>query len=468
MKTYKKIIYLPIETKSREFDSKCLIGLECINQGVAVILSAAGRMKLEHPGVVLLKSAAGFEMKAIENFKSRQISCVVIDEEGFVQTENDIQRSLRYSQETLSAVDKVMFNGQSEHDVMNKYYSIPSDKCVITGNPRLDFYKPKLREYYKPYAGRIKRKYGPYILITSRFGEVNSARKIGYIDFLKNIRLIKNESELEIFSSFLAHSKNIYTEFLNLLPQLATEFKDYTIIVRPHPSELADNWIVAGKGSKNIKVVSEGPIGPWLLAADAVLHNGCTTGLEAFLMDRPVFSYMPVVSDEFDLKLPNKVSIQCYDKDSLIRRMKEILDLGDNFKSASIDGFNEKLEYAELFMRNAGQQYAYQNIAHELVKLSVNLPDIDVDLFNKPTSLKLKSKLRKFIGLVAAKAYKNGIELPENISNYGYAIKKNPGFSMSEISNNWNKLSGLVNQDLKNVVITKLDEDAFLAYKKND
>ncbi len=30
-----------------------------------------------------------------------------------------------------------------------------------------------------------------------------------------------------------------------------------------------------------------------MMAADAVLHPGCTTGIEGLLLDRPVFSYVP-------------------------------------------------------------------------------------------------------------------------------------------------------------------------------
>ena len=46
-------------------------------------------------------------------------------------------------------------------------------------------------------------------------------------------------------------------------------------------------------------MVCEGDANVWMLAAEAVLHPGCTTGVEGLLLDRPVYSYVPEPGIEF-------------------------------------------------------------------------------------------------------------------------------------------------------------------------
>jgi hypothetical protein len=55
-------------------------------------------------------------------------------------------------------------------------------------------------------------------------------------------------------------------------------------------------------------VIHEGSAIPWILGADAVVHNSCTTGVEGFLLDRPTVAYVPVRSKTYDSLLPNSVS----------------------------------------------------------------------------------------------------------------------------------------------------------------
>ena len=68
---------------------------------------------------------------------------------------------------------------------------------------------------------------------------------------------------------------------------------------------------------------------PWLLAAKALVHNGCTTGIEAYALDVPAVSYRASTNEKFDTdfhQLPNQLSHQCYDMETLIETLKNILD----------------------------------------------------------------------------------------------------------------------------------------------
>jgi hypothetical protein len=64
------------------------------------------------------------------------------------------------------------------------------------------------------------------------------------------------------------------------------------------------------------------------LAAEAVIHNGCTTGVEAYVIGVPAISYRATVNDFYDLgfyRLPNLLSHQCFDFEELRATLGDIL-----------------------------------------------------------------------------------------------------------------------------------------------
>jgi len=64
-------------------------------------------------------------------------------------------------------------------------------------------------------------------------------------------------------------------------------------------------------------VVHEGPVTPWLLAAGVIVHNSCTTGVEAYQLGNLAIAYQPVTSKRFEISLPNKLSRQVFDLEAL-------------------------------------------------------------------------------------------------------------------------------------------------------
>lgn len=78
---------------------------------------------------------------------------------------------------------------------------------------------------------------------------------------------------------------NVYSNlFLNMIPVLSREFLEYTIIVRPHPTEKLEIWEEISKDLKNVKVIFEGSVGPWIQGVEFVIHNGCTTAIESYFL----------------------------------------------------------------------------------------------------------------------------------------------------------------------------------------
>jgi hypothetical protein len=113
-----------------------------------------------------------------------------------------------------------------------------------------------------------------------------------------------------------------------MIPVLEQAFPDYPIVVRPHPTENRNVYEDIANHCRRIRVTNEGNVVPWLMAANVVIHNGCTTGVEAFVMRVPAVSYRKTVNDLYDdgfYRLPNRLSHQCFNFEELQTTLAQIL-----------------------------------------------------------------------------------------------------------------------------------------------
>ena len=74
------------------------------------------------------------------------------------------------------------------------------------------------------------------------------------------------------------------------------------------------------KDFPNVRIVFEGELTPWIIAAKAVIHNSCTTGVEAALLNIKAIAYVPIDEPEYEADLPNRVS-------AAVSTEKEVVDL---------------------------------------------------------------------------------------------------------------------------------------------
>jgi hypothetical protein len=122
-----------------------------------------------------------------------------------------------------------------------------------------------------------------------------------------------------------AHQQSIYDHFLALMPRLGEWFPDRRIILRPHPSENHELWRAALSNCPNMHVLHEGNVVPWLMACRTLLHNGCTTAVEAAVLETPAVTYQPVTSAVYDYHLPNSLSHPAFSAPDVRERISDIL-----------------------------------------------------------------------------------------------------------------------------------------------
>jgi hypothetical protein len=217
-----------------------------------------------------------------------------------------------------------------------QYPNLPADKPIhVTGNPRNDLLRSEIRSYYENDVNHIRRTYGDFILINTNFNHVNA--------FYPAQNLFKPEKKSGEVAEFgqaargmprayaeglRDHKQAIFEDFQKLIVDLDKSLPAHSIIVRPHPTENQEIYRKIADGCQRVKVTNEGNVVPWLMATKAVIHNGCTTGVEAYVMRVPAISYRVTVDNFYDdgfYQLPNRLSHQCFGFEELQETLQNII-----------------------------------------------------------------------------------------------------------------------------------------------
>lgn len=451
-----KWLYLIIETKSREFDSKLFLACVAAEKGMNVILGGKRLINLLGlcpKGYFLDKDASASNERKFHNLVSLGHSVIVMDEEGLVLSRTDVYKQM-VSEKALSLTKYFLAWGQNHNDVLKQIVNQEHyDKIKITGNPRIDLLKMPVNQIFQEEVKSIQDEYGKIILINTNFGWANH--------FLGNEiainRIIANELRMkdEYINQFRTKSefhKRLLNYFLEMLPRLSTEFPDYTIIVRPHPTEKLEVWEEKTKNLKNVFVNREGNVIAWIKAAKVVIHNNCTTAVESFLLETPVISYRPARSMEFDVELPNSLSYETQNIDELVLSIRKL-----------ITGFNDSLFYKKrkaivnYYIDGNEQDLAAEKIVNLLSEQKNESSTDNVKL--RTIFIKIRGKYEDLKVLIEKSIIKNN-------RDKGYSYQKFPGITQEEIKKRITNLKNYTGR-FKDIESEKIMDSCYLIKKNN-
>lgn len=333
-------LIIPVENQVRELDAKILLACVAAERGFSVIIGSRAFVHFEVAsvprGVYLAKSMRSLSNSMFRILRLLGHEIVAWEEEALVHPPPDTYFTLRLSPTTIRNVSHVFAWGQENVDLLRQYPELPANMPIhITGNPRGDILRPEMRPYFDTEVERLRNLYGDFILINTNFTDVNP--------FIPNIGLFLpakgpggkprlGQAGIGMSRQFAEglwdHKQAILEDFQQLIPALEQAFPDLTIIVRPHPSENFKIYNDLAAQCERVKVTNEGNVIPWLLAAKTMVHNGCTTGLEAYVLGVPAISYLATFNEYYDYEfqgLPTKLSHQCFSFEELKRTLTQIL-----------------------------------------------------------------------------------------------------------------------------------------------
>jgi surface carbohydrate biosynthesis protein len=430
-------LIIPVENQVRELDPKLLLAYVAAKRGFETVIGSHRLVDFQiasfPKSVYLNKSFTIMNLKMLKIIKALGHEIVAWDEEALVHLPADMYYSRRLSPVTLKYLSHLFAWGEDNAELWHRYPHMPESMPIhITGNPRSDLLRPELKEFYRHEVETLRRDFGEFILINTNFNHVNAfypsqnlftpvKASGGRPEFGKAARGMTRE-----FAETLRdHKQTILNHFTTLIPMLEKQFPKVNIVVRPHPTENQKIYREIAAGCSRVCISNEGNVVPWLMAAKALVHNGCTTGVEAYAMRVPSISYRISVNETIDegfYRLPNRLSYQAFTFEELKGILSEIL--------AGARGTVDDAACGDLFKRYMAAQdgpLACERIVDVLERITDN-----VVVRQKPNNFKqviglLLANGRRFVKRI--KTYLPGRHAPPEFHRHRY-----PGISLDELT----------------------------------
>ena len=310
-----KIIYFPMEIASRELDSRLLLAAIAASHGFEVVLGQKWLIErnIEHmtPGVYLSKTLTVRDAKMLKRAKEAGYITTAIDEEipGLVVHD---RKFWWVSRDAVDATDLIFLPGTYNSSAFAACFGLEGGRVRRAANPRWDLLRKELRPVFAQEVADLRQRYGDFILVNSNLGATNSKKgdaKQMIQGLIDQGKVDANDTELlRDLDDIVAMEGTNRAALIALLPAMVRRFPNQRIILRPHPSEVVENWRAWLSGCPQVEIVREGAAVPWILASHVLVHTNCTTGVEAIALDKPSICLVPTESPANRRYLANVVN----------------------------------------------------------------------------------------------------------------------------------------------------------------
>ncbi|WP_174615535.1 surface carbohydrate biosynthesis protein [Virgibacillus ihumii] len=384
MKKSKGWLYLPIEVKVRETDAKLLLAYYAAKEGYRVVTGDHVMVEMAsevYPkGIFFSKGYShGVRKRVITNAEHYGHTIVELDEEGLLIKPKQYIRD-RMRRDMLQLVKQEYCWGNYQKKVIHDVNPDFEQKCFVTGNLRFDLLKPKFSRIYQKEAEGIIHKYGKFVLINTRFTRYNTP---------------KGKQENVYFQDI----KALYYHFLALVKEMSVKYPRMNFIIRPHPGEDFNSYQKEFAHYKNVYIIHEGNIIKWLMAAEVVIHNGCTSGIETFLLGKPLISYVPISSKKKGMNLPNQLGMKAASNAEVAAGLSAVL------KNDNKESFNHYEKDLYDFCEWSADTYSYETILRLCSTISLPESPGVFSLPQKTFSIKNKKQRKRRFSLTEEEIY---------------------------------------------------------------
>lgn len=289
-----KILYIPIEIYKREFVERLYMALMALSRGYKVVLGEANLpifMRARN-GVLFYKDHARWSDAFFRRAKRNGLKICAFDEEGLIIGDVEAYKKARVSNWGLNNLDAIFCWGEVQKSILDNVRLNSDDGMVVDnihvcGSPKIDIAK-----LYRSLHRTDEGQRGIKILINTRFSYNNGIYGDYDVDNLIHLGLIKTPEDLDNYKQLCLNEDKILAEFCKLIRLLGNS-PEVEVTIRPHPLEREEVYNELASSFKNIVVDRQRDLRLQMLEVDVVVHDGCTTAIEARALGKPVLGLRP-------------------------------------------------------------------------------------------------------------------------------------------------------------------------------
>ncbi len=274
-------VCIAVDHPQRDLEGMILVAMQLAARGAEAFLVPTFHMNeafLLRPDLLVLNYARPNNRPLIETAVPNGIGVAILDTEGGVIPDvgKFAEGADRYARE---AVLYCTWGEAQLRGLQTLKPPLPA-ATVATGSPRYDFACPR---WFDAVPEPVARK-TPFVLVNMNFPTVNP-RFQSLEQEVEQYRRAGRYSTAE-FDDAIAQLKLSQSLLIQATDTLAARLPHVHFVVRPHPFERRETYDERFAGRPNIEVELEGNVVNWIKRSIAVLHNNCSTAVEAILMGR--------------------------------------------------------------------------------------------------------------------------------------------------------------------------------------
>ena len=312
-------ICLIVDNPLRDLDGLVLLAWHLARRGAEVYLVPMYAQGFDVPPIapdlVVTNYVRPNNRDLLLQYRRRGILVGVLDTEGAAGKNADQFAGMVARMDCASFINVYCVWGTEQYDAFRRAEIVPSDRLRLTGCPRFDFCAMPWR------AALPKPTHSSFILLNTNFPTVNPRFSRGSEDETKSMVAA---GFTEVFArTFIADARRAYEGILNTTEQLARDFPDAKFVLRPHPFEDATAYLRLR--GPNLSVHQEGSALEWIALCRLLIHQNCSTALEAIMMGVEPLSLDWLNTPALKLDGPTSVSQRICSYDALRRSVERSL-----------------------------------------------------------------------------------------------------------------------------------------------
>ncbi len=453
----KKRIYMVLEVQHRELDARIAFAIKASQLGYSTVFCKKAylysKSKYLTKGVVILKSIGKKNIKFISTLKKDGHVVCSFDEEGLLFHDSEKYCKRRLPLECFNQIKYFFAWGKNDAEAIKSFFPSQKQKIKITGNARIELLKKPLNQIYIKGAEEIKKRYGEFILVNTKFGYANYIMQNKNFSIVDGLSKAWNLSDKEkIFYKYILESQIKRRQDLkDLLDLFEIKHPKIKFIIRPHQSETPDFW--NNVKNRNVIIIRDGnPSISWMIAAKNVISFNCTTAIEAKFFDIDHLNYVPL--SQHDFELPNLIN----------KNFDNIIDLEKFLIENNKTQDKKLLNIKELKnnIENIDSDYV-SNIIEFIKDEYLNFSKLDKDRYSNSFFL-LYFRLKRFI----INLFTVELKKLKKDNAYRLLLQKNPNTNISNIKKRSREIMDILDLNKDKIKISEIYPDVYCYESIND
>ncbi|QIO32746.1 surface carbohydrate biosynthesis protein [Bradyrhizobium sp. 1(2017)] len=274
-------VCLVVDNPLRDLEGLVLLARQLATRGARATLVPMYQQGFDvpalRPDLVLVNYTRPNNADLIKSYKRAGILVGVLDTEGIGGKNADQFANMVKSAGCPELVDLYCVWGQSQYAAFLRQSTVAEELLHATGCPRYDFCAPPWRGALP--TPSVRR---GYVLINTNFPTVNPRFSTGSSQ--EEEAMVNAGFSREFARRFIADAAQAYRSVLDMAIKLAGYFPSVEFVLRPHPFENSNSYD-AFAALPNAKVIQSGTSLEWISGARLLVHQNCSTAIEATMLN---------------------------------------------------------------------------------------------------------------------------------------------------------------------------------------